>query len=175
MNRATYTPSSLADARCHPDAGRWTLVFVRHFRHPPQRVWAALTDAEQLREWAPFAAGRDLDAPGDVTLTMISGDDTEDLQATVTRVEPPRRLEYTWGEDLLRWDLAPEEPGTRLTLHHTVADRDWAPKAAAGWHLCLDVAEHLLDGQPIGPIRGEAAMDHGWQHLHDMYYEELLS
>ncbi len=175
MNRATYTPSPLADAHCHRDEGRWTLVFVRHFRHPPERVWAALTDAEQLREWAPFAAARDLDAAGDVTLTMISGDDTEDLQATVTRVEPPRRLEYTWGEDVLRWDLAAVDPGTRLTLHHTVADRGWVPKAAAGWHLCLDVAEHLLDGQPIGPIRGEAAMDHGWQHLHDMYSEELLS
>ena len=35
--------------------------------------------------------------------------------------------------------------GTRFTLRHTVAGRDWIPKAAAGWHLCLIVAERLLE------------------------------
>jgi hypothetical protein len=49
------------------------------------------------------------------------------------------------------------------------------PKVAAGWHLCFDVLEHLLDGDPVGPIRGRAAMEHGWQDLHDMYAEQLLS
>ena len=44
---------------------------------------------------------------------------------------------------------------------------------AAGWHLCLDVAEHLLDGQPIDPIRGEAARKYGWEDLHDAYAERL--
>jgi hypothetical protein len=44
---------------------------------------------------------------------------------------------------------------------------------AAGWHLCLDVAERMLDGEPIGPIRGQDAMNHGWQELHDAYAERL--
>jgi uncharacterized protein YndB with AHSA1/START domain len=74
--------------------------------------------------------------------------------AEPTRAEPPALLEYTWGTDLLRWKLAAIDSGTRLTLRHRVEDREWAPKVAAGWHLCLAVAEHLLDGQPIGPIRG---------------------
>jgi hypothetical protein len=47
------------------------------------------------------------------------------------------------------------------------------PKVAAGWHLCLDVAERLLDGRPIGPIRGEDARNHGWEELHDAYAEKL--
>ena len=91
----------------------------------------------------------------------------------MTRAEPPSLLEYTWGTDVLRWELAPAGAGTELTLRHTVAGADWLPKAAAGWHLCLAVAERLLDGDPIDPIRGQAAMDFGWQALNDAYAAEL--
>jgi uncharacterized protein YndB with AHSA1/START domain len=173
MTRVTYKPSPIGDAECHGEAGRWTLVLVRELRHPPEKVWAALTDPDQLIEWAPYAADRNLDGVGDVTLTMISRNATQELQATVTRAERPWRLEYTWGGDLLRWQLEAIESGTRLTLRHTVSDEVSVAKATAGWHICLDVAEHLLDGDPIGPIRGEDAMDHGWQELHDAYAARL--
>jgi hypothetical protein len=91
----------------------------------------------------------------------------------VSRAEPPTLLEYTWGTDLLRWELAAIGSGTRLTLRHTVADRTWVPKVAAGWHLCLVVAERLLDGEPIEPIRGEDARNYGWDELNDAYAEKL--
>jgi hypothetical protein len=65
------------------------------------------------------------------------------------------------------------DAGTRLSLRHTVRDQSWLPKVAAGWQLCLVVAEHLLDGQPIDPIRGEDAMNYGRQELHDAYEEAL--
>jgi hypothetical protein len=60
-----------------------------------------------------------------------------------------------------------------LTLSHTLEDRDWLPKVAAGWHLCLDVAEHLLDGEPMGPIRGSDAKNYDWDELHDAYAAKL--
>jgi hypothetical protein len=47
------------------------------------------------------------------------------------------------------------------------------PKVAAGWHICLVVAEHLLDGRPIGPIRGADARNYGWDELHRAYAERL--
>jgi uncharacterized protein YndB with AHSA1/START domain len=146
---------------------------VRDLRHPPEKVWAALTEPARLREWAPFIADRDLGSTGDATLTMVDGDTSEDMRASVRRAEPPTLLEYTWGTDVLRWELAATDTGTRLTLRHTVSDREWVPKVAAGWHLCLVVAEHLLDGQPIGPIRGAQARDFGWEALHDAYAEKL--
>jgi uncharacterized protein YndB with AHSA1/START domain len=173
MTRAMYRPSPIGDADCHAEAGRWTLVLVRELRHPPEKVWAALTDPEQLIEWAPYTADRDLDGVGEATLTMITRDATQDLEASVTRAERPRRLEYTWGDDLLRWELEAIEPGTRLTLRHTVSEEGAVPMATAGWHICIDVLEHLLDGDPIGAIRGEDAMDHGWQELHDAYAARL--
>jgi hypothetical protein len=104
---------------------------------------------------------------------MIDGEVAEDLPATVTRAEPPTLLEYTWGKDLLRWELAPTERGTRLTLQHTIEDREWVPKVAAGWHICLVVAENLLDGTPIGPIRGQDARNYGWDELNEAYAGEL--
>ena len=54
-----------------------------------------------------------------------------------------------------------------------MAGADWVPKAAAGWDLCLDVAERLMDGAAVTPIRGADALEHGWQALHDRYAEHL--
>jgi uncharacterized protein YndB with AHSA1/START domain len=162
-----------ASVERHPETDGWTLVFVRELRHPPEKVWDALTEQSQVGEWAPFTSDRDLDAPGDATLTMIDGDVSEELPAKVLRAERPTLLEYSWGDDRLRWELAPADSATKLTLRHTIADRDFVPKAAAGWHLCIDVMEHLLDGEPVGPIRGRDAMNHGWQELHDAYASVL--
>jgi uncharacterized protein YndB with AHSA1/START domain len=157
------------------DGGRWTLVLVRRLAHPPERVWTALTDPDELRAWAPFVPDRSLAGTGAATLTMFEDATTlgEGSPATVTRAEPPSLLEYRWNDDLMRWELEPDATGTRLTLSHTVAGRDWLPKVAAGWHLCLDVAERLLEGSPTTPIRGADAIEHGWQQLHDAYAERL--
>jgi uncharacterized protein YndB with AHSA1/START domain len=146
-----------------------TLVFVRHFRHPVAAVWSAITEPEQLNEWAPFTADRDLAALGEATITMIDGDSREEMKVTVTVVEPPTRLEYIWGTDVLRWHLEPTDDGSRMTLRHTVQSREWLSQVAAGWHICLDVAELLLDGRPIGAIRGREAQQYGWSELNDAY------
>jgi uncharacterized protein YndB with AHSA1/START domain len=173
MNRQTVDTGPIAEVDCRRDGDRWTLIFVRTFRHPPERVWAALTEPAQLREWAPFDADRDLGSLGDATLTMVDREIREDLPASVTRVERPVLLEYSWGSDRLRWELTPTDAGTRVMLRHTVAEAPAAPMAAAGWHLCLAVAERLLDGNPVGPIRGRDARDHGWDELHAAYAEKL--
>lgn len=173
MNRTTFEPGPLAQVKCHGTDDRWTLVFVRDLRHPPDKVWTALTDPDQLREWTPYTADRDLSRVGEATLTMIDDDSSDDLPASVLHAEAPTLLEYTWGTDVLRWELAAVGSGTRLTLRHTIDDREWVPKVAAGWHICLVVAERLLDGRPLGPIRGENAKKYGWDALHDAYAEEL--
>ena len=168
-----FDPGPLASVRRETVADGWNLVFVRDLRHPPQRVWAALTEPDRLRDWAPYTADRDLGATGPVTLTMIDAGVPMDLPGTVTRAERPWLLEYTWGSDVLRWELAGSATGTRLTLRHTVHDEAQVPMVAAGWHLCLVVAERLLDDRPIPPIRGEAARRSGFQDLVEAYPERL--
>jgi uncharacterized protein YndB with AHSA1/START domain len=154
------------------------VVLVRDLRHAPEKVWAALTQPDQLSKWAPFDADRNLGQLGDATLTMDAGGDDDgqdsiEMPASVRRAEPPTLLEYTWGDDLLSWALQPMGSGTRLTLRHTVQGPDWMPKVAAGWHLCLVVAERLLDGESTSRIVGSDAMNHGWQELHDAYAARL--
>jgi uncharacterized protein YndB with AHSA1/START domain len=173
MNPQDFDPGPLAHVEHHLDRGRPTLVFVRHLHHSPGKVWEALTDPEQLRQWAPFDSDRNLATPGPATLRMIDGQTSETFLANVQRAVPLELLEFTWGEDLLRWELAPDGSGTRLTLRHTVESPDWMPRVAAGWHICLLVAERFLDGTPIGPIVGSEAKKYGWETLHDAYAGKL--
>lgn len=163
----------LADVHAIAEGDRWTVVFVRHLPHPPATVWRVLTDPAQLQAWAPFTADRDLATPGPATLTMVDGDERTDLPGEVLRSEPPELLEYTWGDDHLRWELEPADAGTRLTLRHTMDDREFVSKTAAGWHLCLVVADRLMAGDPIPPIRGEDAKNYGWDELEEAYAKAL--
>jgi uncharacterized protein YndB with AHSA1/START domain len=169
----TLDMGPLGDATVEPDGDAWTLIFIRELRHAPVAVWAALTDPAELDRWAPFAAARDLGTTGETALTMIDGDTRLELPATVRVAVRPELLEYTWGDDLLRWELEPSGAGTRLTLRHTLAKPGMEAMVAAGWHLCLAVLQRLLDGDPVGVIRGQAALGHGWAELRDAYAEKL--
>lgn len=80
---------------------------------------------------------------------------------------PYRRL---WNK---RWELEATASGTRLTLRHTVVDKSWIPRVAAGWHICLDVADYLMAGDPIGRIVADEAKQHGWEQLNAAYSAQL--
>jgi len=161
------------DATVERNGPEWTLIFIRDLGHPPERVWTALTDPAEIDRWAPFAADRPLTATGDVTLTVVDGDQRTDTAGTVLTAEAPRLLEHTWGEDRLRWELEPTPAGTRLTLRHTSANPGVEAMVAAGWHLCAGVLGALLDGRPVPVIRGRDALDHGWVELRDAYAKQF--
>ncbi len=63
-NREQYAAGPARGAKVQKDGENWTLILVRELRHSPERVWQALTDPAQLREWAPFDADRSLSATG---------------------------------------------------------------------------------------------------------------
>ncbi|HTJ36188.1 MAG TPA: SRPBCC family protein [Dactylosporangium sp.] len=169
-----FDPGPAADVEyAAAEGGGWTLRFVRDLRHPPERVWRMLTEPGALARWAPFTTDRGLDRTGPATLTMIDGSTGMPMEAEVLLAERPRLLEYTWGEDRLRWELEPDGAATRLTLWHTTADRDFVPKIAAGWHQCVRVMELDLDGTPHPPVRGQDAMHYGWADLEAMYRKTL--
>lgn len=175
MNAKRYESTPVVDATAQKERGRWTLVFPRVLPHPPERVWQALTDPAVLREWAPFDSDRNLGQTGDATLVMAGGaggDAEEAMPAKVLVADAPRLLEYTWSHDVLRWELARESNGTRLTLRHTVEDASWLAKVAAGWHICLDIADAWLSGQPIGRIVGPDARP-WWEPLNEAYAKLL--
>lgn len=169
IDREQYAPGPASGARVDKDGDNWTLILVRELRHSPEKVWAALTDPDHLREWAPFDADGNLGATGaTVKLTTIGAPTPLVSETRVKRAEAPRLLEYNWGDKDLRWELEPAGAGTRLTLWHNI-DRGFISMGAAGWHICLDVLNHFLAGTPLGRIVGGEAMKFGWQRLNAEY------
>ena len=73
----------------------------------------------------------------------------------------------------MRWELEGVSGGTRLTLWTNI-DRRYMSMGAAGWHICFDVLDRLLAGQPIGRIVGPEAMKFdGWQRLNAEYAQQF--
>jgi uncharacterized protein YndB with AHSA1/START domain len=156
--------------------GRTIVVFVREFEHAPRDVWTMLTDPERLRLWAPHTADRNLSTVGKVVFTMLGDESIPsfDVPGAVLVAAPPLMLEHSWATDVLDWRLETRTGGgSILTLRHTLADPAMASAVAAGWHLCLDVADAALAGHPTAPVRGAAALDHGWSELNARYAEAL--
>ncbi len=168
-SREDYAPGAAAGAEVRKEGDKWTLVLVRDLRHPPAKVWLALTDPAHLREWAPFDADRNLGTTGPVKLSTAGTPTPQVSESSVKRAEAPRVLEYGWGGNEIRWELEPVGDGTRLTLWHNI-DRRFVSMGAAGWHICFDVLDRFLAGQPIGRIvAGDAMNFGGWQRLNAEY------
>ena len=176
---AQYTPGPASGAQIRKERGpkgeeKWTLVLVRDLRHPQEKVWEAITDPVHLREWAPFDADGNLGAVGNtVKLTTVAAPVPRVTETVVTRAEAPELLEYKWGDFDMRWQLESSETGTRLTLWTNIGHR-FIAMGAAGWHICFDVLDRLLAGDPIGRLVGPDAMKFGgWQRLHEEYAKQF--
>jgi uncharacterized protein YndB with AHSA1/START domain len=172
-SRQQYAPGAAFGADIRKDGERWTLVLVRELRHPPARVWEAITEPEHLREWAPFDADRSLGAVGTAKLSTVGTPKPHITEAQVKRADAPKLLEYSWGGQDMRWELEPLGSGTRLTLWHNI-ERGYISMGAAGWHICFDVLDRLLAGEPIGRMAGPQSMQfEGWQRLNAEYAKQF--
>jgi uncharacterized protein YndB with AHSA1/START domain len=169
MNPQTYTPGPATGAQVEKHGDKWTLILVRQLRHAPEKVWAALTDPEQVRDWAPFDVDGRLDKVGStVHLTWMGTQYAVPTQ--IKRADEPELLEF--GD--MKWELESHEGGTRLTLWHSI-DRNYVSWGAAGWHIGLDALAMLLDGTPMPRFGGgaENMKNEGWQRLVKEYGEQF--
>jgi uncharacterized protein YndB with AHSA1/START domain len=173
MNRREdYKPGPAAGAEIRKGGDHWTLILVRELRHPPAKVWQALTDPTELREWAPFDADRSLGSVGPAKLTTVGAATPIVSETRVTRADAPKLLEYRWGDNDMRWQLEPLGNGTRLTLWHNI-DRRYISMGAAGWHICFDVLDRFLADEPIGRMVGNEAMKFEWPRLNTEYARQF--
>jgi uncharacterized protein YndB with AHSA1/START domain len=120
--------------------GRSVLRMERWLKHPPEKVWKAMTEPERLAGWFPGKIVPELRQGGKVEFDF-GGD------GVVTDLDPPRLIAYTWDTDHLRWELHPDGEGTRLVLLHTFDDRAGAASFGAGWHTCIVALDLALDGR----------------------------
>lgn len=136
----------MSDVELESGAARPAVRLSRSLPGGPAAVWRAITEREELRRWFPC----DVEVAGDrwlvgakITFTFPPELSGLALHGEVLEVEPERLLAYTWGEEVLRFELAPEGGGTRLTLVNELP-ASAAARNAAGWAQCLDA----LAGSP---------------------------
>ncbi|MGW6281058.1 SRPBCC domain-containing protein [Kribbella sp. NPDC055071] len=96
---------------------------VLDLKHPPAKVWSALTTAEGLGTWFGHQATIDLRPGGAATMTWDSGDRQE---MRVERVEEPSVFGFSWRiqglpdndprRTYVEFTLEPAGAGTRLTV-----------------------------------------------------------
>jgi uncharacterized protein YndB with AHSA1/START domain len=119
----------------------------RDLPEPPEVVWRSLTDREQLKTWFPcdviVADGRW--EPGSaISFPFGPEAGAMTLEGQVLEAREPEALAYTWGEETLRFSVAPHGTGTLLTLTDELRPAV-AARNAAGWEGCLDL---LAGGKP---------------------------
>lgn len=138
--------------------GRSVLRMERRLGHPVDRVWRAVTEPDGLAAWFPSSAEIEMRVGGTVSFG-------EGFSGTVTDLDPPRLIAFTWDTDHLRFELVPDGDATVLHLVHTFADRAGAASFAAGWETCIAGLALDLDGRP--------ADEHGLDHiaLHERYVD----
>ena len=177
--------------------GRATLRFERHYRHPVERVWRAVTEPSEMAAWFPSqvigdrVVGADLIFDDDAkrAAARAAGEPTRDdgpwFHGTVVAFEPPALFEFTWGGELLRIELTPEGDGTRMVFSQVVSHPSVAARNGAGWHVCLTELDALLDppARPAGDgdsdgdsgARADAddADDGGWRDVYEDYLRRM--
>lgn len=120
--------------------GRPALRFTRRLPHPVERVWRAVSAEEELAEW--FVVPMDLRHQGQRFQLM-------EQPGTVLRYDPPRVLEWEWGDDRFSFHLEAEGGVTVLTFVHVFGDRSRGADLGSGWHVHLESLEAHLSGVPV--------------------------
>jgi uncharacterized protein YndB with AHSA1/START domain len=132
-----------------------TLEFRRLLHHPPEDVWEAITDPEQLRIW--FMTEAKIDGRKGGTVELMTGPYRVHSTGKILEWEPPRLYEYEWntpptqyapkGESsVVRWELTPASDGTLLVLTHRKLSKATATVFSRGLRVFLDRLAAQLDG-----------------------------
>lgn len=105
-----------------------SLVFERQMKHPPERIWRALTESHLISEWLMendfvAEAGRRFTFRA-TPLPGWSGI----ANCEVLAVEPPRLISYRWGDGtesdsglitIVTWTLTPRDGGTLVRMEQS--------------------------------------------------------
>jgi uncharacterized protein YndB with AHSA1/START domain len=101
------------------------IVLERTFNAPVARVWKALTDVNQMRQWY-FDLKELKPEPGfEFEFVVEHEGNTYHHLCRVTDVIAEKKIAYTWrykgepGDSLVTFELSPEGDKTRLKLTHT--------------------------------------------------------
>ena len=125
-------------------------VIERTYNAPIDKVWKAITDKEQMKEW--YFDLSSFKPEAGFEFEFSGGDDKVSFRhlCKITSVVPGKKLSYTWAYDQLpgssevTFELFEEGDKTRLRLTHTGLESFAAngtmfqPESfAAGWNMII--------------------------------------
>jgi uncharacterized protein YndB with AHSA1/START domain len=98
-----------------------SLAFEFDLRHPPEKVWRALTDPELLAEWLLPVVGLELEPGAEFTLRAQPQPGWDGIvNCRLLEVETQSKLRYKWVvgdiDTVVTFTLTPTASGTRLSL-----------------------------------------------------------
>jgi uncharacterized protein YndB with AHSA1/START domain len=150
--------------------GRATVRFERRLAHSVERVWRAITEPAELAHWFPDTIRGELSPGAPLRFEHESGFSWE---GEVKEFDPPSRLAFMWGGDLLEFELEPlddgdgDGDGCLLRFTAVMSERDKAARDAAGWHVCLDRLGASLAGIETAAPTSETTSE--WRALYAEY------
>lgn len=149
------------------DDGRWRLRFVRELSHAPEKVWRALVEPQYLAAWMPARMDGERREGAPLRFVFPEEPSYESL-GEMRAFDPPRLLEYSWEDEVLRFELRATEYGCELTFLTHFQEVGKASRDAAGWHVCLDRLGAHLDG-----IEQDWKTKDRWRALNARYRESF--
>ena len=105
----------------HSDDGHSTLRFERMLAHDRDRVWRAVTDPAELRQWFPSEVIYEPRAGAPMTFDFGGDHGLDALPGEVLVWDPPNVFAFAWGTEELRFELSDAPGGTRLVFEHAFA------------------------------------------------------
>jgi len=145
-----------------------SIVSEIHIAAPRQRVFQALTDAQQLRRWfsSPECPVKlwEMDArPGgryryatEKGTIVVNGVSEFECHGEILELDPPSLLVYSWianwhddksRRTVVRWELTPDATGTQVRVIHSglaqegVARKDYS----GGWPGVLEMLKKFAE------------------------------
>lgn len=129
-----------------------TIEITKQIDAAPEKVFRALTDADELVRWFPSSAESDPRTGGEYVLRFEFEDESRNhtYAGQYEDATPNERLRYPWKgqfETTVEFKLRQADGGTELTLVHS----GWTEEAAEsrqmheqGWTFFLDNLERYL-------------------------------
>jgi len=136
---------------------RSTFVYVTYIRTTPEKLWAALTDAEYMKQyWFGMRCESQWTAGSSWQLLARDGQIFD--SGEIVEAEPPRRLVIRWqhqnkpelraeGASLCTMELEPTDAAVKLSITHTIEcdPSKFIAAVSGGWPKILSNLKSLLE------------------------------
>ena len=103
-----------------------TLAHGELYDAPVEKVWAALTEKEQMKQWYFDIPDFELKSGSVFNFYEPGGNNRFHHQCRITEIIPLKKFEHTWaypaiskGETIVTWELIPKSDKTLVTLSHS--------------------------------------------------------